>query len=275
MDERIDSWARGRWRPEYANTEWAVDYWHAERPATLPTEAEFTPRINAPDRQALHYIRATLMDATLRTEDRTRGWDYSLYFHHPKSPLNHHSMYEFVATNVAPAAPGTPRPIRKVARTLYSPEETPYPGLNQEDMRVWHPAETTPAPAVTDGWMDLVNTRPMQCGWVSPSGEHWGAIWMFKGITGTNPDTNTWNYYEATPQAKTFAFDEDDFDLQGGDIADMEVQLYKFEDLDSYADVSLNAIGTPLTGSSSGGVMSYDIPDVDHNPTFLRFIPEY
>ena len=118
------------------------------------------------------------------------------------------------------------------------------------------------------GWQDLATPRPMRCGWVSPSGEHWGAIWMYKNYI----DFNQSEFFEPTQQSMTFEFDEDDFDPPSGyDVVDMKAQAYRFADLDSYADVALPTVGTPIPGSLSGGVMSYTIPNVDHNPIFLRF----
>ena len=262
------------YRPQFANSEWAVDYWHDAEPTTLaarPTTTETPPypaRLDVPERQGIHYVRRILLDQTNLCEEGDRGWKYSLYFHHPRDDVfNQHSFHEWELNTI-----GTPRPIRKAARILFEDPGvlTPRPAIGVSDTRVWIPAYTVPATPVIDQQTGDQEPRMMYCGWVTDEGQRWGALWQYKSVPDQRPTPTPdfVRYYEATPAAK-------DFEVPGN-FSSYYAEPYKFYDLDDYSQTDFEAVpnSTPIAGTydSTEGVTSYTIPDVNHNPTFLRFV---
>ncbi len=252
-----------------------------ERPTALPTpdltirEKNFPTRIEAPERQAIHFLRRILMDATLENYHNEQAIKYSMYFHHPMDmSWDAGNMHGFSHNpNGTPVA--TPRPILKVAREMYDPGSytTPRPALGQPGTTIWVAANSTADEA--EGVDTPQVPRVMNVGWETRYGEKWGAIWKYKNrlehLPFPSDPVEIWEYYEATPDSRKFT--------AYGDTRSLNAKIYQFDDMGNIANYDSNSLepiaGTPIPYSNyTGGNTEYMIPNVSHNPFIIHFIEE-
>ena len=126
----VETRTAGQYSPEIAATEYDTIFWATERPTELPTPnptdsdiglGNFPTRIEAPERQAIHFLRRILLDATLENNHDEPAIKYSMYFHHPMDmSWDAGNMHGF-SHNPYGTPVATPRPILKVAREMYDP----------------------------------------------------------------------------------------------------------------------------------------------------------
>ena len=208
------------------------------------------------------------MESTAISDDGARFLHKSIYYHHYWSDVPQHSMTHCFAYYDDPEPPDVLfRPIRKVARTLFASSPTigdASPALGAPNTKIWLPIQTTD---FTSG--DYSNeARTMWCGWDTQdaAGKKWGAIWRYKNnlLMGTTTPTEYW--YDATPSTQVFEVEED--------LDDWYAYFYKFSDLDDYDETVFEATGDdPVQGVHNAGTgkTTFSIPNVDENPTFIRF----
>ncbi len=276
----VETRTAGQYSPEIAATEYDTIFWATERPTALPTPnptdsdlglANFPTHIEAPERQAIHFLRRILLDATLENYHDEPAIKYSMYFHHPMDmSWDAGNMHSF-SHNPYGTPVATPRPILKVAREMYDPGSytTPRPALGQPGTTIWGPANST-----SDNASPTQTPRVMNVGWETRYGEKWGAIWRYKNRLAHLPfpdDPEVWEYYEATPINAEFKVE--------GDYRNLAAELYQFDDMGNVANYDSNSLepvsGTPIPYSDYiGGITTYEIPNVSHNPFIIHFVNE-
>ncbi|MFH1744234.1 MAG: DNRLRE domain-containing protein [bacterium] len=160
------------------------------------------------------------------------NWKYSLYQHHPRTPAD-------VGFHDTDDYPGASRAIRYVAREIFSPTAARL----LPNGKIWCPLQTK------DEANDIYTAWG---GWKEEGGDYWGAIWRFKHLE---------DYVEPTGAARYFVVD--------GNYEDHDAQRYRFTISDGAASYGL--VGNVIEGDYSNGKTTWSIPDVDENPTFIRF----
>lgn len=120
--------------------------------------------------------------------------------------------------------------------------------------KVWLPLERDPnGPKLDD-------IEPVEgyawCGWETPNGQKWGAIWRYK--------YHESNYLTFLGQSRNF--------IAPDTFSSLTVSagvLYRFSL--SSGSAYLNTVSGSVTKTVSGGKVRFSIPNVTENPIFIKF----
>ena len=229
---------RGEYKPFFDITEYAYS-------AYTPLDEK---------KQAFWYLRRALLDATIQNDIGNRQWHRSLYFHHPaESTVASGNLLGMHKEDLI-----SPRIIRKIASTITSVT----PGLGISEYVSWFaPNLDATTPSDTNNY----DVKTINCGWKSPSGEKWGAIWRYgngEGFYGTH----WYPYGDLSGDTRYFWIPE---------ITAKKAYLYRFQfggTPPSYSNTQFNQIDplTGITGTQDGTKTRYVIPGVDEEPILIR-----
>jgi hypothetical protein len=198
--------------------------------------------------QAVYYLRSCLMNSTMQPYDGI-GFMLNSYFEHNEASsdgVSFHNNDNSDYDSTADYYYGSYRPIKYIARALFSNTASPSLKLQDEYTKVWVP--------LASEW-DISDKGYAYCGWETSSGTKWGAIWRYDRST-SHTDFSTTNMTFWAPQSAgmTKVTNRYQFTISSG--------LAYFP---SPNTTDING-GTP-----SGGKIPFVIPGVDENPIILEF----